>query len=97
MYLHLIYYSGDRSLVESIKSKGTEGITADRTFFLNAVDNDGDALRFHLNDGSHYDVIFLHGEFARAVYTSVLEAVREGRGLTEMDIRERQITIPESP
>lgn len=94
MYLHLIYYSGDRSLVESIRNKGSEGITADRTFFLNAVDNDGDALRFHLNDGSHYDVLFLHEEFTRAVYTSVLEAIRTGLGLTEMDIREKQIMLP---
>ena len=94
MYMHLVYYSGDRSLVESVRTKGLEGLTGDRTFFLNAVDNDGDALRFHLNDGSHYDVIFLHAECARAVYEGILEAVREDRRMTEMDIRERQIADP---
>ena len=94
MYMRLVYYSGDRSLVESIKTKGPEGLTGDRTFFLNAVDNDGDALRFHFNDGSHYDVIFLHAEHARAVYGEILQAVRENRSMTEMDIRERQIADP---
>ena len=91
MYLHLIYYSGDRSLVESIGKDASAGITGDKTFFLDAVDNDGDALRFQHNNGSHFDVIFLQKESARSVYGEILEAVREGRNLTEMDIRPRQL------
>ena len=91
MYIHLVYYSGDRSLVESIRNQGATGLTGDRVFLLNAVDNDGDALRFHFNDGSHYDAIFLHTEWARDVYEEVLHAVRENRNLLEMDIRERQV------
>ena len=94
MYMRLVYYQGDRSLVESIITKGIEGLTGDRTFFLNGVDNDGDALRFHFNDGSHYDMIFLQPEHARAVYLEILQAVRERRELTEMDIRNRQIAGP---
>ena len=91
MYLHLIYYSGDRSLVESIGKDASAGIVADKTFFLDAVDNDGDALRFQHNNGSHFDVIFLQKESARSVYGEILDAVREGRNLTEMDIRPRQL------
>ncbi len=91
MYLHLIYYSGDRSLVESIGKDASAGIVADKTFFLDAVDNDGDALRFQHNNGSHFDVIFLQKESARSVYGEILDAVRVGRNLTEMDIRPRQL------
>ena len=91
MYLHLIYYSGDRSLVESIEKDASAGIVGDKTFFLDAVDNDGDALRFQHNNGSHFDVIFLQKESARSVYGEILEAVREGRNLTELDIRPRQL------
>ncbi len=75
MYIHLVYYSGDRSLVESIAHDDTEGIIADKTFFLDAVDNDGDALRFQHNNGSHFDVIFLHRESAQDVYGKILTAV----------------------
>jgi hypothetical protein len=91
MYLHLIYYSGDRSLVESIGKDASAGIVGDKMFFLDAVDNDGDALRFQHNNGSHFDVIFLQRESARSVYGEILEAVREGRNLTELDIRPRQL------
>ena len=91
MYIHLVYYSGDRSLMESIVKDGTPGISADRMFFLDAVDNDGDALRFQHNNGSHFDVIFLHGESAQDVYKDILDGVRENRTLLEMDIREKQI------
>ena len=94
MYIHLVYYSGDRSLVESIRKKGINGLTEDRTFFLNAIDNDGDAIRFHLNDGSHFDAIFLYGECAKSVYEEILGALRENRNLIEPDIRERQIMSP---
>lgn len=94
MYIHLIYYAGDRSLVESIVRKGEDGLTGDRTFFLNAVDNDGDAIRFHLNDGSHFDTIFLSEGCAASVYGEILAAIRENRGLMETDIRERQVTEP---
>ena len=94
MYIHLVYYSGDRSLVESIRKEGLTGLTGDRTFFLNAVDNDGDAIRYHLNDGSHFDAMFLCGDCARSVYGEILDAVRENRGLIELDIRERQVTEP---
>ena len=90
MYIHLVYYSGDRSLVESIRKEGVAGITADRTFFLDAVDNDGDALRFLHNNGGHFDVIFLSAEAAHSVYREILEAVRRGIALLETDIRERQ-------
>ncbi len=59
MYIHLIYYSGGRSLIENVKVNPTAGITGDKTFFLDAVDNDEDAIRFQHNNGSHFDVIFL--------------------------------------
>ena len=90
MYIHLVYYSGDRSLVENIKKDGSAGITADKTFFLDAVDNDGDALRFRHNNGSHFDVIFLQREEAKDVYETILNAVRENRTMLETDIREKQ-------
>ena len=90
MYIHLVYYSGDRSLVENIKKDGSAGITADKTFFLDAVDNDGDALRFQHNNGSHFDVIFLQREEAKDVYETILNAVRENRTMLETDIREKQ-------
>ena len=93
MYIHLVYYSGDRSLVESIRKEGVAGIIADRTFFLDAVDNDGDALRFLHNNGGHFDVIFLSAEAAHSVYGEILEAVRRGIALLETDIRERQVTV----
>ena len=92
MYLRLVYYSGDRSLVENIPKNASAGITADKTFFLDAVDNDGDALRFQHNNGSHFDVIFLNRECALSVYEEILQAVRDGRNMTELDIRERQIS-----
>ena len=94
MYIHLTYYAGDRSLVESIARKGEAGLIGDRTFFLNAVDNDGDAIRFHMNDGSHFDTIFMREECAASVYGEILDAVREGRGMAEMDIRDRQAAEP---
>ena len=90
MYLRLVYYSGDRSLVENIGKDAAAAIVADKTFFLDAVDNDGDALRFQHNNGSYFDVIFLHREQAQSVYEELLNAVRENRGLTELDIRDRQ-------
>ena len=90
MYVRLVYYSGDRSLLESIVKDGTPGIVADKLFFLDAVDNDGDALRFQHNNGNHFDVIFLCEEGAQSVYGNVLDAVRENRPILEMDIRERQ-------
>ena len=90
MYIHLVYFSGDRSLVENIKKDGTAGITADKTFFLDAVDNDGDALRFQHNNGSHFDVIFLQREEAQDVYETILNSVRENRTMLETDIREKQ-------
>ena len=90
MYIRLVYYSGDRSLLESIVKDGTPGIVADKLFFLDAVDNDGDALRFQHNNGSHFDVIFLREEGAQSVYKSILTAVREAWPVLEMDIRERQ-------
>ena len=92
MYLRLVYYSGDRSLVENIPKNASAGITADKTFFLDAVDNDGDALRFQHNNGSHFDVIFLNRECALSVYEEILQAVRDGRNMTELDIRDRQIS-----
>ena len=92
MYLRLVYYSGERSLVEKIGKDASAGIVADKTFFLDAVDNDGDALRFQHNNGSHFDVIFLRKESARSIYEALLDAIRENRNITELDIRERQIT-----
>jgi len=94
MYVRLIYYSGDRSLIESVWKKESEGITGDRTFFLDAVDNDGDALRFQHNNGGHFDVIFMYADCAQAVYDEILEAAREGENLLEMDIRGDQVTEP---
>ena len=49
------------------RKDASSGIVADKTFFLDAVDNDGDALRFQHNNGSHFDVIFLNGERALSV------------------------------
>ena len=94
MYLHLVYYSGDRSFIESVWKKESEGITGDRTFFLDAVDNDGDALRFQHNNGGHFDVIFIHAGCAQAVYGEILDAIREGKSLLELDIREDQVAEP---
>ena len=91
MYLRLVYYSGDRSLVENTGKDTSAGIVADKVFFLDAVDNDGDALRFQHNNGSHFDVIFLRQESARSVYEEILTAVRESRSMIELDIRNRQI------
>ena len=67
------------------------GITADRLFFLDAVDNDGDALRFLHNNGFHFDVFFLQKNQALSVYYDILNAVREEQPVLEMDIRERQV------
>ncbi len=94
MYIRLVYCSGDRSLLENIVKEGIPGIVADKLFFLDAVDNDGDALRFQHNNGSHFDVIFLHEEGAQLVFKSVLAAVRENWSALEMDIRERQVGKP---
>ena len=91
MYIHLIYYSGDRSLIENVRSNASAGITGDKTFFLDAVDNDGDAIRFQHNNGSHFDVIFLEREHAQEVYREILGAIREGRAILETDIREKQV------
>ena len=91
MYIRLVYYSGDRSLVEKIEKDESLGIVADKMFFLDAVDNDGDALRFQHNNGSHFDVIFLHAESAQQVYEEILEGVRESRAVLEADIRAKQI------
>ena len=91
MYIHLVYYSGDRSLIESIRNDGAQGITADKLFFMDAVDNDGDALRFQHNNGSYFDVLFLCREHAQTVYTEILAAVREKQAVLEADIRELQI------
>ncbi len=77
MYLRLVYYSGERSLVENIGKDASAGIVADKTFFLDAVDNDGDALRFQHNNGSHFDVVFLENESAQQVYADILEGIRE--------------------
>ena len=41
MYIHLTYYSGDRSLIENIGKIQHADITGDKVFFLDAVDNDG--------------------------------------------------------
>ena len=94
MYIRLVYYSGDRSLIESIVNDGTAGIIVDKTLFLDAVDNDGDALRFQHNNGNHFDVIFLHEEGAGSVYEDILKAIRANQPVTEMDIRNRQIGLP---
>ncbi len=91
MYIHLEYYSGDRSLIENIGKDASAGIVADKLFFLDAVDNDGDALRFQHNNGYHFDVIFLHKDSALSVYKDILGAVRDGKTILEMDIREKQI------
>ena len=91
MYIHLVYYSGDRSLIENVRNNASLGITGDKTFFLDAVDNDGDAIRFQHNNGSHLDVIFLCRECAQEVYESILNGIRENRTMLEMDIREKQI------
>ena len=91
MYIHLLYYSGDRSLVENIGKIQHADITGDKVFFLDAVDNDGDALRFQHNNGSHFDVIFLSQECAQSVYTAILNAVRSNQTILELDIRESQI------
>lgn len=37
-----------------------------------------------------FDVIFLRREHAQSVYEELLDAVRENRGLAELDIRDRQ-------
>jgi hypothetical protein len=92
MYIHLTYYSGDRNLIESIGKNESAGIVAEKLFFLDAVDNDGDALRFQHNNGGHFDVIFLHRDCAQAAYTGILEAVRENRPLIELDIRDSQVS-----
>ena len=81
----------DRALIENVKTNPASGITGDKTFFLDAVDNDGDAIRFQHNNGSHFDVIFLKEEQAQEVYGEILEAIREGKNLLETDIREKQI------
>ena len=91
MYIRLMYYSGERTLVENIRKDEKVAITADKMFFLDAVDNDGDALRFQHNNGSHFDVIFLQQASALRVYEDILAGVRERRDLLEMDIREMQI------
>ena len=97
MYIHLTYYSGDRSLIENILKNASSAIVADKVFFLDAVDNDGDALRFQHNNGSHFDVVFLENESAQQVYADILEGIRETRVMLELDIRERQVTArPES-
>lgn len=91
MYIHLVYYSGDRSLIENVRNNTTPGITGDKTFFLDAVDNDGDAIRFQHNNGSHFDVIFLQADKAQEVYRDILDAIREGKTILETDIREKQV------
>ena len=93
MYIHLVYYSGDRSLVESILKDASAGIIADKMFFLDAVDNDNDALRFQHNNGIHFDVIFLCRECAQSVYTTILNAVRYNQTILELDIRKSQIAV----
>ena len=93
MYIHLTYYSGDRSLVENILKNASSAIVAEKVFFLDAADNDGDALRFRHNNGSHFDVVFLENESAKQVYAGILDALRDGRGMLEMDIREKQIAV----
>ena len=93
MYIRLIYYPGERSLVEKTEKDASLAIVADKMFFLDAVDNDGDALRFQHNNGSHFDVIFLQNECAQQVYSQILDGVREKQVLLEMDIRALQITV----
>ena len=92
MYIHLVYYSGDRSLIENVRNNASLGITGDKTFFLDAVDNDGDAIRFQHNNGSHFDVIFLEAERTQEVDGEILEASREGKAVLETDIRDRQVS-----
>ena len=82
----------DRALIENVKTNPASGITGDKTFFLDAVDNDGDAIRFQHNNGSHFDVIFLQADKAQEVYGDILAAIREGETLLETDIREKQVT-----
>lgn len=94
MYIHMIYYAGDRSLIESISDNSCPGLIGNRTFLLNGVDNDVDALRFLLHDGSHFDVIFLSAESADTVYEEILKAIREDRKMVEMDIRDLQTANP---
>ena len=84
MYIHLVYYAGERDLVEKTAKDESAGVAADRTFFLDAADNDGDALRFRHNSGNHFDVIFLRAEQAQRVYDEILEAIREDRRILEM-------------
>ena len=94
MYIHIIYYAGDRSLIESISDNSCPGLIGNRTFLLNGVDNDVDALRFLLHDGNHFDVIFLHGACADRVYEEILNAIREDRKIIELDIRDLQVEKP---
>lgn len=94
MYIHLIYYPGDRSVIDSIVTQGIPGMIGNRTFILNAVDNDVDALRFYLPDGIHFDVFFLDGECSGSVYEEVLKALRENRSLVDLDIRDLQVALP---
>ncbi len=96
MYIHLTYYSGDRSLIENIGKMQHADITGDKVFFLGAVENDVDALRFRYNDGSHFDVIFLHEKQARAAYEEILKALRRDCSLLELDIRDLQIAGPDA-
>ena len=97
MYIRLTYYSGDRSLIENILKNASSAIVADKVFFLDAVDNDGDALRFQHNNGSHFDVVFLENGSAQQVYADILQGIRDSRAILEMDIRELQVkTRPES-
>ena len=91
VYIHLVYYSGERALVEKILKDDSAAVAAEKLFFLDAVDNDGDALRFQHNNGSHFDVIFLRKESVQQVYGIILDGVREQRTVLEMDIREKQI------
>ena len=97
MYIHLTYYSGDRSLVENILKNASSAIVTEKVFFLDAADNDGDALRFRHNNGNHFDVVFLEDGSAQQVYTDILEGIRENRSMLDLDIREQQIAVrPES-
>ena len=82
----------DRALIENVKTNPASGITGDKTFFLDAVDNDGDAIRFQHNNGSYFDVIFLQADKAQEVYRDILDAILEGKTLLETDIREKQVT-----
>ena len=96
MYIHLLYYSGERSLVENIGKIEHADITGDKVFFLDAVDNDVDALRFQHNNGGHFDVIFLHEKQARAAYEEIIKALRRDCSLLELDIRDMQTAGPEA-